>query len=166
MIPGKDLIVAIKDVGAIGASKSCGVNVNQDFIDACAPNDARTVVKIPTRYGWSIDCGCLAVNTEDVAYFLNAIKSGTELDLRWFVGGLKQGGKAFVSSWKISGSVGSLMTFDLSFIGSGPMNDCTAEGWDFHHGVLYTYANFSTGTLNTGGYVTEGSLSKTQPSNS
>ena len=165
MIHGDDLIVAIKDVGAIGASKSCSVNVTMNFIDVCAPTDIQKK-KIPTDYTWGIDCGCLVVNTEDAAYFLDAIKNGTEFDLRWFVGGLKQGGKAFVSTWKISGNKGSLMTFNLSFVGSGSMDDCRAEGWDFHHGVLYTYANFDTGTLNTGGYVTEGSLSKTQPSNS
>ena len=158
MIHGRDVIVAISGHGAVAASKGCSIDVNNSFIDVCAPTEGTTKRKVRTTYSWDVSCDCLAVTTDELAYFLDAVKNGTEMNLRWFVGGIKQGGKAFVSSYKIGATVGSLTTMSISFVGSGPMLDKTSEGPDFVNGVLKTYSNFNDGVLTINGAVNNNGL--------
>lgn len=165
---GRDIIITT-DIGGtqmpVGAAKSGTFTIRQDFIESCPPNDGRTTDKIPTRYDWSMSCDCLVYNPQCPLSYIEALKAGTKFSIQFIAGGFKQSGYAFVESAEYAGSVGSLSAFRVSFKGSGPLttND---GGWDFINGTLYTYSNFADGTLNMGGYLTDGTLQHDEPSES
>lgn len=167
MIHGKDLIVTT-DIGgtqaAVAACKNCTLKVSQNFIDACSPTSGRTKKKIPTDYSWSVSCDFLLPNPQQALVFLEALKGGMELTLQFLALGFKQSGKAFIKDWDISGGVGNLATYKVSFEGSEGL--ATNAGWDFINGTLYTYSNFANGTLTVDGQVSEGTLAYVEPSES
>ena len=167
MIHGDDIYVLTDIDGAqkpVAAAKTGDLDVSQDFIKACSPTDGRTFSKIPTTYDWGVSCDCLMTTTAYAKLILDALRNGTKFTLQFIVGGFKVTGDVFVKSARITASKGSLAKLAISFESSGPLLDGT--GWDFINGTLYTYSNFTDGTLDIGGYVSEGTLSKQAPSES
>jgi hypothetical protein len=146
---------------AVAACKSCSFDISQNFISACSPTSGRVKKKIPTDYEWSVSCDCLVANPQYAKQFLDALKGCTELTLQFIVVGFKIVGKAFVKSWKANGPKGSLANLSVQFEGSEGI-DTDQNGWDFINGTLYTYGNFSEGTLTPGGTVTDGTLKQSQ----
>lgn len=168
MIHGDDLIVTTNIGGsqaAVAACKSCSLDVGQNFIEACPPASGRTNKKIPTTYKWSVSCDGLIGNPQYAKQFLDALLGGTELTLQFLIVGFKVVGKAFVSNWNAKGPKGSLANLSIQFEGSEDL-DTDSQAWDFINGTLYTYSNFDDSTLNTGGYVDNGTLQKDEPSES
>ena len=159
MIHGDDIYV-LTDIGGtmqpIAANKSCDLDVNQDFIKACAPNEGRTFRKIPTTYEWGVSCECLMTTTQYAKMLIDAVRNGTKYTLQFLVVGFKVKGDVYIKSCKITASKGSLAKLAVTFETSGPLMD--AQGWDFINGTLYTYSNFANGTLYTGGAITDGTL--------
>ena len=159
MIHGDDIYV-LTDIGGtmqpIAANKSCDLDVNQDFIKACAPTEGRTFRKIPTTYDWSVSCDCLMSTTQYAKMLLDAVRDGTMFTLQFLVCGFKVKGDVYIKSCKITASKGSLAKLAVTFETSGPLMD--AQGLDLINGTLYTYSNFADGTLYTGGAVTDGTL--------
>ena len=156
MIHGDDIYVTIDIDGTqkpIAAAKSGDLSIDQSFIQACAPTEGRTFRKIPTTYDWSVSCECMMTTTAYAKLILDALRNKTELTLQFIVGGFKVIGSVFVKSCNITSTKGSLAKLNISFESSGPLIDGT--GWDFINGALYTYSNFSNGTLTTEGVFTE-----------
>ena len=167
MIHGDDIYVLTDIDGTqkpVAAAKTGDLDVSQDFIKACSPTDGRTFSKIPTTYDWGVSCDCLMTTTAYAKLILDALRNGTKFTLQFIVGGFKVTGDVFVKSARITATKGSLAKLTISFESSGPLLDGT--GWDFINGNLYTYSNFADGTLDMGGYVSEGTLSKQAPSES
>ena len=168
MIHGDDILVTTNIGGsqaAVAACKSCGFSISQNFISACSPTSSRTKKKIPTDYDWSVSCDCLVVNPQYAKQWIDAVKNGTELTLQFLMVGFKIVGKAFVKSCDPKGAKGSLANLSVQFEGSEGI-DTDDQAWDFINGTLYTYGNFAEGTLNTGGYVNNGTLQHDEPSES
>ena len=168
MIHGDDLIVTTNIGGsqaAVAACKSCSFDIDRNYLKACSPTSGITKKKIPTDYDWSVSCDCLVANPQYAKQFLNALVCGTELTLQFTVVGFKIVGKAFVKSWKANGPKGSLAKLSIQFEGSEDI-DTDSQAWDFINGTLFTYSNFADGTLNTGGYVNNGTLQHDEPSES
>lgn len=140
----------------IAANKSCTLSVSQDFIQVCAPNEGRTLRKIPTTYDWGISCDCLMTNSQYAKMLIDAVRDGTKFTVQFTVFGFKVKGDVYIKSCEIQASKGSLAKLSVSFETSGPLVDDTS--WDFVNGTLYTYSNFADGTLYTGGAVTDGTL--------
>lgn len=159
MIHGDDIYVLTNIGGTmqpIAANKSCTLSVSQDFIQVCAPNEGRTLRKIPTTYDWGISCDCLMTNSQYAKMLIDAVRDGTKFTVQFTVFGFKVKGDVYIKSCEIQASKGSLAKLSVSFETSGPLVDDTS--WDFVNGTLYTYSNFADGTLYTGGAVTDGTL--------
>lgn len=164
MIHGDDIIVTTNIGGTqqpIAACKSGDLQLSHDFIKSCPPDQGTTFNKIPTTYDWSVSCNCLMSTCEYAKLILDAFRNGTELRLQFIVMGWKVAGSVFVRSCDITATKNSLAKMSVSFEGSGPLVDDTS--WDFINGTLYTYSNFADGTLNTGGYVNNGTLQHDEP---
>ena len=167
MIHGDDIYVLTDIDGTqkpVAAAKTGDIDVSQDFIKACSPTEGRTFQKIPTTYDWGVSCDCLMTTTAYAKLILDALRNGTKFTLQFIVGGFKVTGDVYVKSARITASKGSLAKLAISFESSGPLLDGT--GWDFINGTLYTYSNFIDGTLDMGGTLTEGTLSKEAQSES
>lgn len=159
MIHGDDIYV-LTDIGGtmqpIAANKSCDLDVSQDFIKVCAPNEGRTFRKIPTTYDWGVSCDCLMSTTQYAKMLLDAVRNGTKFTLQFLVLGFKVKGDVYIKSCRISATKGSLAKLSVSFETSGPLLDAT--GWDFINGTLFSYSDFNNGVLSMGGTVTDGVL--------
>lgn len=167
MIHGDDIYVLTNIGGSmqpIAANKSCTLSVSQDFIQACAPNEGRTLRKIPTTYDWGVSCDCLMANSQYAKMLIDAVRDGTKFTVQFTVLGFKVKGDVYIKSCEIQASKGSLAKLSVSFETSGPLVDDTS--WDFVNCTLYTYGNFENGTLTVDGTVTEGTLQHTEPSES
>ena len=167
MIHGDDIYV-LTDIGGtmqpIAANKSCDLDVSQDFIKACAPNEGRTFRKIPTTYDWGVSCDCLMSTTQYAKMLIDAVRNGTKYTLQFIVVGFKVKGDVYIKSCRITATKGSLAKLAITFETSGPLVD--AQGWDFINGTLFTYSNFANGTLTVDGTVTNGTLQQVTPSQS
>ena len=136
MTLGKNLILTL-DGTAIAASKSCKIAVSQSFIDVCSPTEARVLSKQPTTYDWSMSSDCLVATPAYADAILDMVTNGTRLLVQCYdlTLGLFRSGYAYVQNADITGSVGSLMTLNISLVGSGALNklrwgdiDKTLEG--------------------------------------
>ena len=159
MIHGDDIYVTTDIAGKqqpIAAAKSGDLDVSQDFIKACAPNEGRTFRKIPKTYDWGVSCDCLMSTTQYAKLLLDALRNGTKLTLQFLVCGFKVKGDVYIKSCRITATKGNLAKLSVSFESSGPLVD--DDSWDFINGTLYTYSNFADGTLNMGGYLNNGTL--------
>lgn len=123
MILGKDLILALNGT-PMAAAKSCGLNIQQDFIDVCSPTEARVKRKVPTTYDWSMDSDCLIATTAYAEQIIDMVTDGTELLVQFYDVqlGIYRTGYAYVSSCKITASTGSLSKMNISLVGSGALN--------------------------------------------
>lgn len=135
MIHGRNLIVALDGV-AVAGSKSCSLQLSQNFIEACAPNSGRVHEKIPTTYEWSVSVDCLVPNSNLPVSLKDKLIAGTKCLLTFTDGdGDNRAGFVYVKSCDESGTVGSLATFKASFEPSG---------------ALYKYQELSFGTIQGG----------------
>ena len=167
MIHGDDIYVTTNIEGTqqpIAAAKSGNLDIDQSFINACAPTEARTFRKIPTTYDWSISCECLMTTCQYAKLMLDALRNGTELTIQFIVLGFKVVGSVYVKSCNIAATKGNLAKLNVSFEGSGPLEDGT--GWDFINGTLFTYTSFADGTHTVDGSLTDGTLAQDTPSES
>ena len=128
MTLGKNLILTL-DGTAIAASKSCKIAVSQSFIDVCSPTEARVLSKQPTTYDWSMSSDCLVATPAYADAILDMVTNGTRLLVQCYdlTLGLFRSGYAYVQNADITGSVGSLMTLNISIVGSGALNKLN---WD------------------------------------
>lgn len=135
MILGKDLILALNGT-PMAAAKSCGLNIQQDFIDVCSPTEARVKRKVPATYDWSMDSDCLMATVAYANQIIDMVTDGTELLAQFYdlQLGLYRTGYAYVSSCKITASTGSLAKMSISLVGSGALNKLS---WDNIQYVLY-----------------------------
>lgn len=167
MIHGKDIII-IANLGgtrqAVAACKSCGLNLDQSFIEACSPIDGRVTQKIPTKYDWSMDFSCLMAQSNYAKMLVDAVKNGTTFTAEFVCAGFKRKGTVLVKSCKIQGDVGGLAQMSGSFQGSGPILDGDADGWDYHAGNLYTYSPYANNAITVDGTVTSNALQHNTPS--
>ena len=159
MILGKNLIVSI-DGTAVAGSKSCTVNVSQNFLEVCAPTESRTLNKVPTTYSWDMSVECLIASSTLSVDLIDKLILGTRVLLTFTDGsGQKRAGYAYVKNCSESGAVGSLATFSASFEADGALMVYTTEnpsafeqGYDVNivvndGGVTYTFNGSGAITL-------------------
>ena len=133
MIHGRNLIVALDGV-AVAAAKTCSLDIDQNFLEACSPVSGRTHTKIPTTYGWGVSVdGLVANNSSPTVSLQDQLIAGTKCLLTFTDGsGNLRAGYVYVKSCKESGSVGGLATFSASFESTGPLYKCAI----FHIGYF------------------------------
>lgn len=161
MIHGENLIV-IANLGgtrkAVAACRSCGLNLDRSFIEACSPADGQTTQKIPSKYDWSIDCSCLLADSQYAEMLCDAVVDGTTFTAEFICAGFKRKGTVLVTSCRLVGDKGGLAKLSVKFQGSGPLINANADGWDFHAGDLYTYGSLNAGEFALQGTLTDGTM--------
>ena len=156
MIHGRNLIVAL-DGEAVAAAKTCSLDIDQNFIEACSPVSGRTHTKIPTTYDWGVSVdGLVANNSSPTVSLQDRLIAGTKCLLTFTDGsGNRRAGFVYVKSCKESGSVGGLATFSASFESTGPLYKCTIFNiGNFDEGVGKAVSVSDTGVISyswTGG---------------
>ena len=132
MIHGRNLIVALDGV-AIAAAKTCSLDMDQSFLEACSPVSGRTHTKIPTTYDWGVSVDGLVANYSSPTVSLqDRLIAGTKCLLTFTDGsGNRRAGFVYVKSCKESGSVGNLATYSASFESTGPLYKCSIYNIDY-----------------------------------
>lgn len=136
MILGKNLIVSLDGV-AVAAAKTCSLDLDQSFLEACSPVSGRTHTKIPTTYDWGVSVDGLIANSSTPTVSLqDKLIAGTKCLLTFTDGsGNRRAGFVYVKSCKEAGAVGNLATYSASFESTGP---------------LYKYQELTFGTIQGG----------------
>ena len=145
MIHGRNLIVAIDGV-AVAAAKTCSLDIDQSFLEACSPVSGRTHTKIPTTYNWGVSVdGLVANNSSPTVSLQDLLIAGTKCLLTFTDGsGNLRAGYVYVKSCKESGPVGGLATFSASFESTGELYDYEikrAEEFNEGHSVLMSISD-------------------------
>ena len=145
MIHGRNLIVALDGV-AVAAAKTCSMDIDQNFLEACSPVSGRTHTKIPTTYNWGVSVdGLVANNSSPTVSLQDLLIAGTKCLLTFTDGsGNLRAGYVYVKSCKESGSVGGLATFSASFESTGELYDYEikrTEEFNEGHSVLMDIVN-------------------------
>ena len=122
MIHGRNLIVALDGV-AVAAAKTCSLDMDQSFLEACSPVSGRTHTKIPTTYNWGVSVDGLVTNNSSPTVSLqDRLIAGTKCLLTFTDGsGNRRAGFVYVKSCKESGPIGNLATYSASFESTGPL---------------------------------------------
>lgn len=122
MIHGRNLIVTLDGL-AVAAAKTCSLDMDQSFLEACSPVSGRTHTKIPTTYDWGVSVdGLVANNSDPTASLQDRLIAGTKCLLTFTDGsGNNRAGYVYVKSCKESGPVGGLATYSASFESTGPL---------------------------------------------
>lgn len=131
-INGRDvaLYTGLEDVGTtlVGLSKSCDMQVDCDmkeFTSALSGGGKRVR---PGRYSWSVNCE-LVVESNDTTgvTFLNAIRKrkrmlvSMNIEADGIAETQRHYGYVYVSSWKLSGAIGSVATYSVGLTGDGEL---------------------------------------------
>lgn len=124
MIHGRNLIVSLEGV-AVAAAKTCSLDLDQSFLEACSPVSGRTHTKIPTTYDWGVSVdGLVANNSAPTVSLQDKLIAGTKCLLTFTDGsGNRRAGFVYVKSCKESGPVGGLATYSASFESTGELYD-------------------------------------------
>lgn len=125
VVLGKNLIVSLDGI-PIAAARTCTLNLEQEFIEACSPADSRVILSIPTLYRWSVSVDGL-VGYSDVVFsydLANKLKNGTKCLLTFEDSiGQMRAGWVYVKNCDQTGTVGSIATYSASFQPTGPLYD-------------------------------------------
>jgi len=132
MIHGRNLIVALDGV-AVAAAKTCSLDLDQSFLEACSPVSGRTHTKIPTTYDWGVSVDGLIANSSSPTVSLqDRLIAGTKCLLTFTDGsGNRRAGFVYVKSCKESGPVGGLATYSASFESTGALYKCSIHNIDY-----------------------------------
>ena len=136
MILGRNLIVALDGV-AVAAAKTCSLDMDQSFLEACSPVSGRTHTKIPTTYDWGVSVdGLVANNSSPTVSLQDRLIAGTKCLLTFTDGsGNRRAGFVYVKSCKESGPVGGLATYSASFESTGPLYKYIQVNLEFYQGT-------------------------------
>ena len=136
MIHGKNLIVALDGV-AVAAAKSCSLDMDRNFLEACSPVSGTTLTKIPTSYDWGVSVdGLIANNSSPTVNLQDLLIAGTKCLLTFTDGsGNRRAGFVYVKSCKEAGAVGNLATYSASFESTGPLYKYTQVNLYFAQGT-------------------------------
>lgn len=107
-------------MAAVAASKTCDIDHQCDTIEVSSPESGQSRDFIPGRKSWSISCSGLLVNVADI---LNVGKVVNISVRERGTGGISEKliGKAIITSFKETGSRGSLATANIKLQGSGDL---------------------------------------------
>lgn len=135
MTLGKNLKVSI-DGNIIAYAKSCHLQLSQNFLEVCSPEEGLTMEYVPTTYEWGISTDHLISSGQPVNRMIDLLTRGTKCLLAFSDGnGVNRAGFAFIKTCDYTGSVGSLAKFSASFQHSGPLYLCKIlETTRFHEG--------------------------------
>ena len=121
MIKGKDLIVTLGGE-KIAVSKSCKLDLQQEFIKACAPTEGRTMRKIPTTYDWNVSADGLVSTSTQPNRLADLLILGTRCLLTFTDQyGFRRAGFVYVKSFGENGSIGSFASYSVAFEADGPL---------------------------------------------
>lgn len=123
MVHGRDLILANSGT-AIAAAKSCSLQTNTSFIEACSPTDSGWYTYIPTNHGCSISTDCLLTTWDYHKMLLQYQFDKSQLSLSFYDNNLRiyYYCHAYIKSIDLTTGVGSLAKMAVSFQITGALN--------------------------------------------
>ena len=130
-VHGKDMIAYIASSGEsyqrIALSTSCDIQVNSDLRDVSSPLIGNGKTYRAGRYSWNISTASLVAHDESTAfYLLDALIQRRELIITCNVerGGVSSRlfGKVYVQSWTEGAPIGQLMSYKVTFAGTGELS--------------------------------------------
>lgn len=127
LVKGKDLVLYANMDGErdemLALSKSCTLDITSDIIEVASTKVGRDKQFIAGKRSWQVTSESLvAVNDEQLKKLISCQEEGKEIEVIFgsrllFV----KYGKALIQSISLSGAVGSLATYNITLIGSGPL---------------------------------------------
>jgi len=123
---GTDLLVYIGSV-AVGHSRSASLKMSSQLADATTKDSTDAFTEyIPSIKSWEISTEGLLV-WGDVNQWYNAIKDGTPLTISFkpslaATGDLILSGVAYLENFEVSADNGEVVTYSVSFKGSGVLD--------------------------------------------
>lgn len=129
-LKGRELILSVaSSQGAlekIAFAKSCEIIVQSDSKEYTSVLSGRGKRVRPGRYTWQVNVEALvdAEEPDDPKKLLQALLTGDlNVNLSVLAGSLIKGfylqGRAIVTSWRLSGAVGNMVTFSATLLGDG-----------------------------------------------
>lgn len=110
----------------IAFAKSCDITVQGDVQEFTSALSGRGKRFRAGRYSWVINVDALISSPDDPKSILQALINGTAVDVKMGVGSSSNGlllqGTAVPTSWKLTGSLGSMATFSATFMGDGNLS--------------------------------------------
>lgn len=128
---GKDVVLRASRVDGveriIAASKSCDIQITTDMNEVSSVFSGAAKEFLPGRYSWQITCDALIYN-HDVADFINICRTKklTTVGLS-VVDALDLHGYCYVQSFSANGAVGSMASYKLVLMGTGPLEITEVE---------------------------------------
>lgn len=121
-ISGKDVAVYF-EADLVGLSKSCTIDITVDTIEASTTFSGRAKRFIPGRYSWQVTIEKLMVLRDpSVKTSFNALREGMEIYVTINVPGIEPiHGWTIVQSASLSGALGSMATYSVTLLGTGPL---------------------------------------------
>ena len=118
ILHGRNLIIKLGGV-AIAGARSCEFNVQSDSIEKSSSTQGQFKEYIGGRLGWTCTCGHLVSEISGSASLVGrtvVLRCGSRGDTDYIEG------RALVTSWKATGTVGSLTQGSFSFLGTGVLS--------------------------------------------
>ena len=129
-IKGNDFFVAY-DGRVIGCSTSCTLTLVGEFKGVAPRIDVRAKEQVFDRYSWTATCDSLVALNPDLTNIPQALVAGASVRL---IFAAKLNGRtaaqfvgdAYISSYEVTGSIGTMATSRVSFVGNGPLVPASA----------------------------------------
>lgn len=128
-IKGQELYVAIGD-NVVGCSQGCSLSIKGEFKNIAPIVDPRAKEQIFDSYSWSVAADGLAALNADLVNFPQQLINGAlvnvvvGIDIPGVSGRFM--GQAFVQDYELSGNVGAMATYRVTFLGQGPLRPLSA----------------------------------------
>lgn len=129
-LQGKDLLLYIGQEGGgytlVGLSTSCEIDVTADMKDVSSLLTGRHRSVRPGRYSWQVSCDALVdpANTMTMT-LLECLCQGRRLtvttNIRVGQSEHRVNGQVYVSSWRETAPLGSMVTYSVTLVGSSPL---------------------------------------------
>lgn len=127
-IKGRDVVLSVNSSNGykkIAFAKSCDIMVQCDTQEFTSALSGRGKRYRAGRYSWTISVDTLIGSPDDPNRILQALITGLPVEIMMLVGPLLSGtllsGTAIATSWKETGSLGSMATFSATFLGDGEL---------------------------------------------
>jgi predicted secreted protein len=128
---GSDLMVYIGTGGTatpIAYSRKCSFKLNSQLADSTTKSSEGAYTEyLPSLKSWELSTEGLAAWGSNVSQFFDAINNGTGLQVQFKPSNLTTGdivfsGKVYVESFEIQADNGEVVTYSVSFKGSGKLS--------------------------------------------
>ena len=123
---GKDLAISVnfdnKNEELLALSKSCTLEITADIIEGASITNGRSKRFIPGKHSWKVSSESLiAFEAAQLKKLISCMEEGKEVLVFFGASGFIRYGNALVQSISVSGTLGSMATYNITLQGTGPL---------------------------------------------